>query len=87
MKRRIAAIILACTTAFSLTACASKADVTAKAANVEENEIVDGKFKETKHITVDLTGCDTSRCISFYEFFEDCKSNCDVIGYEDFDTS
>ena len=54
MKRRIAAIILACTTAFSLTACASKADVTAKAANVEENEIVDGKFKETKHITVEV---------------------------------
>lgn len=54
MKRRIAAIILACTTAFSLTACASKADVTAKAANVEESEIVDGKFKETKHITVEV---------------------------------
>ncbi|MDC7279897.1 extracellular solute-binding protein [Butyrivibrio fibrisolvens] len=60
MKRRIVALVLACTMGLSMVACGSSSSDATKegTTSIEEgsgvSELVDGKFAETKHITVEV---------------------------------
>ncbi|MBR1892094.1 MAG: extracellular solute-binding protein [Lachnospiraceae bacterium] len=59
MKKRVVALVMACVVAFSMTGCGSstsqaKGSETKEAAGAASSELVDGKFAETKHITVEV---------------------------------
>ncbi|SCZ76909.1 extracellular solute-binding protein [Pseudobutyrivibrio xylanivorans] len=60
MKRRIVALVLACTMGLGMVACGSSSSDATKegTTSIEEgsgvSELVDGKFAETKHITVEV---------------------------------
>ena len=56
MKKRVVAIVLACVVAFGMTGCGSSKSQAkgAESASSADSELVDGKFKETKHITVEV---------------------------------
>ena len=61
MKRRIVALVLACTMGLGMVACGSSdsaSDAKSTGSDTIESgaasELVDGKFPETKHITVEV---------------------------------
>ncbi|CBK73864.1 ABC-type sugar transport system, periplasmic component [Butyrivibrio fibrisolvens 16/4] len=60
MKRKIVAFVLACTMGLSMVACGSSSDSASKSSDTSSSEstgaseLVDGKFAETKHITVEV---------------------------------
>ena len=62
MKRKIVALVLACTMGLSMVACGGSSDSATKSSSEGEaaaseagsSELVDGKFAETRHITVEV---------------------------------
>ncbi len=54
MKKRIVAFALACVMGLGMVACGGKSSGKSGGGSTGSDELVDGKFKETKHITVEV---------------------------------